>query len=331
MTPTVGPPALEGALAWADQALDRRGLARTGPAEAHLDRPWSTVWRLPLGQSACWLKKNAPGCAYEGAVLRLLTEAEVPHALRPWAVDVDRGLLLSADHGRTLREWRGGSRTIRAHERLLASYADLQRRTEPLVDALLAAGVPDHRPTGLPSVRARLIAASAAAQGAARLGPTDVVRLRGRSTAYAEQCAELDGLGIASSLQHNDLHDANAFPVVDGSGALADVVVFDFGDAVVSHPFASLLVALRSAAHHLDLTPGSPGLARLRDAYLEPWTTDHARADLDRAVELAARVGTVSRADAWRRALAGSRPEAVAEFADAVPGWLLEEFEPAVL
>ncbi len=119
--------------------------------------------------------------------------------------------------------------------------------------------------------------------------------------------------------------------MLDQSGRLVDVVVFDFGDAVVGHPFTSLLAALRSAAHHLDLAPGSPGLTRLRDAYLEPWTAEHTRADLDRAVELAVRVGTVSRADAWRRALIGAPPQGVAEFADAVPGWLLEEFEPAVL
>jgi hypothetical protein len=48
-------------------------------------------------------------------------------------------------------------------------------------------------------------------------------------------------------------------------------------------------------------------------------------------VDLAVRVGTVSKADAWRRALGGGRPEAVREYADAVPGWLLEELGPPVL
>ena len=249
------------------------------------------MWRLPLAESACWLKANAAACAYEGAVLRLLAEAEIPHVLRPWAMDLERGLLLSADHGPTLREWRGSSRSLVAHEQLLASYAGLQRRTEPQIDALLAAGVPDHRPTALPAVRARLIAESAAAEGQARLSLADTLRLREHASQYADWCAELDAYGIAAALQHNDLHDANAFPVLDPSGALVDVLVFDFGDAVVSHPFTSLLVALRSAAHHLDLAPGSAGLARLRDAYLESWTTEHARADLNRAVELSVRVG----------------------------------------
>jgi aminoglycoside phosphotransferase (APT) family kinase protein len=163
------------------------------------------------------------------------------------------------------------------------------------------------------------------------LSAAGAARLRGHTDAYASWCAELEAFGIAATLQHNDLHDANAFPVVDGSGGLVDVVVFDFGDAVVGHPFTSLLGTLRSAAHHLGIAPGSPGLARLRHAYLEPWTAEHSRADLDRAVELAVRLGTVSKAAAWQRALSGARPQGLAEFADAVPGWLLEEFEPAVL
>lgn len=330
--PSAAPPLdLDEAQAWVDEALVRCGLARTGPAEVHLDRPWSTVWRLPLGESACWLKANTSTCAYEGAVLRLLAEAELPHVLRPWAIDLDRGLLLSADHGPTLREWRGVARAVDAHERLLASYADLQRRTERLVPALLRAGVPDHRTAELAAHGERLIAECAAAAGPARLSAAGAARLRGHTDAYASWCAELEAFGIAATLQHNDLHDANAFPTLDQAGRLVDVVVFDFGDSVVGHPFTSLLVALRSAAHHLDLAPESPGLTRLRDAYLEPWTAEHTRADLDRAVELAVRVGTVSRADAWHRALIGSRPRAVAEFADAVPGWVLEELGSPVL
>ncbi len=164
---------------------------------------------------------------------------------------------------------------------------------------------------------------------AAHLDAADAARLREHAAEYAGWCAELDASGIAPALQHNDLHDANAFPVLDGTGDLVDVTVFDFGDAVVSHPFGSLLVALRSAAHHLDLAPGAAGLARLRDAYLEPWTAEHTRGDLNRAVELAVRVATVSRADAWSRALGGA--PASGAHADAVPGWLLEELEAPVL
>ena len=270
MPPTAGPLALDGALAWADQALAHRGLVRTGPAEGHLDRPWSTVWRLPLGESACWLKANAAACAYEGAVLRLLAEAEIPHVLRPWAMDLERGLLLSADHGPTLREWRGGSRSLVAHEQLLASYAGsaAPHRTA----GRRAAGRGRPRP---PADRPARCARPADRRVRGGRGPGSVVA--GRHPPVAGARVRSTRIGAPSSMRTASPRPSSTTTCTTPTPSrcwtrrerLVDVVVFDFGDAVVSHPFTSLLAALRSAAHHLDLAPGSAGLARLRDAYLE--------------------------------------------------------------
>ena len=52
---------------------------------------------------------------------------------------------------------------------------------------------------------------------------------------YAGWCAELAASGIPDSIDHNDLHAANI--LVDGAG----VRFYDWGDAVVAHPFACLL------------------------------------------------------------------------------------------
>ena len=70
------------------------------------------------------------------------------------------------------------------------------------------------------------------------------------------------------TLQHDDLHDANVF-VGDGRHRF-----FDWGDAVVSHPFVSLLVALRVAQQAMAVPNGDAVLSRLRDAYLDVWR-DH--------------------------------------------------------
>ena len=47
--------------------------------------------------------------------------------------------------------------------------------------------------------------------------------------------------------------------------------VLDWGDASISHPFASLVVTFRFLDEINHLPPGDPWFARLRDAYLEPW------------------------------------------------------------
>jgi hypothetical protein len=52
---------------------------------------------------------------------------------------------------------------------------------------------------------------------------------------------ELAGFGIAATIQHDDLHGGNVF-----SGP-AGIRFFDWGDAVVAHPFGSMLATLHSS------------------------------------------------------------------------------------
>jgi hypothetical protein len=174
----------------------------------------------------------------------------------------------------------------------------------------------------MPAHLAALVDELAAAMGPAALPTDDVTGLRALLPAYAEACAELAAAGIAPALQHDDLHDNNVFH--------RGPVFFDWGDAVVGHPFGTMLVTLRSVAYHHGLDAGDAVLARLADAYTEAWTDVADRATLRRQVELAIRVGPLTRALAWRRALTGCDDAAWAEDGDSVPGWLLELHEPAL-
>jgi len=69
---------------------------------------------------------------------------------------------------------------------------------------------------------------------------------------------------------------------------------FDWGDAALAHPFASLWVILRTAAG-----PHTPGLA---ETYLQPWLeAGHPRPAVDRALLLALRIAPMARALTWGR------------------------------
>ena len=103
-------------------------------------------------------------------------------------------------------------------------------------------------------------------------------------------------------------------------------VVFDWGDAVVGHPFGTLLTALRSIAHHHELSPDDPALVRVADAYLETWSDLADVVDLRAQARLAIRVGPITRTLAWRRALVGCDEASLAEWGDNPGGWL-EEIE----
>jgi aminoglycoside phosphotransferase (APT) family kinase protein len=89
-------------------------------------------------------------------------------------------------------------------------------------------------------------------------------------------------------VQHDDLHMANLYAQ---GGRLR---LLDWGDASISHPFASLVVTFRFLEERNRLQPGDPWFARLRDAYLEPWG-----GGLTDASALAIRVGAFAHTFAW--------------------------------
>ena len=294
------PAFLEQALEWA-AAHGVEGAS----SQPHLTR-WSTVLRIDSAEGVVWLKACGAGTAQEVALLPALAALQAPHVLAPLAVDAERGWLLLPDGGRTLRKVLDRDPDLSRWEELLPGYAELQRAVER---AELPA-LEDHRPQALPALFDTLLEQLA-------VGPrAELEALRPR---IASWCDELATSGIGPTLQHDDLHDNNVF---------ASGVVYDWGDAAWAFPFSSLLVTLRSVAARWELAPGAPELARVRDAYLEPWTDTHSRTELELLALLATRVGKVSRSRAWQRALTGVPDPG--EHAEAPPGWLEELLEPDV-
>ncbi|MGW1058725.1 aminoglycoside phosphotransferase family protein [Micromonospora rubida] len=309
--------------AWVADHLGRAGRRITGPVQARL-RPWSLVWRLPTDAGPYWFKANNAGTRFEAGLLGALARISPGRVPEPVAVDAERGWTLLPDGGETLRDALARDRDPAAWEPVLTGYAALQRATVPRAGELLALGVPDHRPEAMPGLLAGLLDDRDAMRVGAPDGltPQTHERLRAFVPEFEARCRRLASFGVPAVVQHDDLHDGNIFA--------ADHRVFDWGDASLAHPFGTLLVTLNSVAGTFELPAGDPVLARLRDAYLDAWTDRHDRADLREAAALAVTVAKVSRSLSWRRALSTPDP-ARAEYAEAVPGWLAELFEPDML
>lgn len=315
---------------WVEGRLTDAGLRPTGADEQTRALPWASLLRFPTDAGPVWFKANAVGVAHEAGLYEVLVRRAPGHVLEPLALDVDRGWLLLPDGGPTLRDVEGAATDLRLWERMLVEYAEMQRAVEPYADELRAAGVPDARPERMPAMRDALLADPGLVLLGRKNGLTheQYDDLLAGAPAYAALCAELAAFGIPSTLQHDDLHDHNVFMPAEPGGPLR---VFDWGDAVVGHPFATLLVTLRVVSHLTGLEYGAAELLRLRDAYLEPWTAERDRADLVEAARLAVRIGGVARADCYRRALLEATPAGRDQYGDGVASWLLEQSRPTPL
>ena len=295
-------------------------------------RPWGTVFRLPTDDGgAAWSKANGPGPFHEAALVARLHERGEDAVLPPLAVDLDRGWLLTDDGGHTLRDattadGRPGDQDLDAWLRVLPAYAAFQRRVAGDSEAFLALGVPDERPARYPAILAAQLDTDAlwSRVDAPDRPRTDEARRRlGAMLGRIEDLAhELAASPVGASLDHGDLHGNNILPRPDGRFRY-----FDWGDAVVAHPFASLTTALGSLTYHMGLDLDGPELARLRDAYTEAWTDVASRAELERAALLAVDLGSIGKTAAWERALQGLEPDEMGGHHGASAAWLADTVE----
>ena len=251
------------------------------PTVAHV-RPWSTVLRAPLaGGSAAWFKACVPAQRFEPGLTAALSRRWPSLTVEVIATEPDRGWLLMADAGTRIIEL---DNPPEVWLRLLPRYAELQRGEVELAGEHLAGGVPDLRPSVLPERYEAFVGSELPLDRSAHR------RLREFAPTLTALCDDLARAPIPSTVQHDDLHMGNVYVRGD------QVLVLDWGDASIAHPFWSLVVTFRFLEEQNGLAPGDPWFDRLRDAYLEPWGSG-----LGDVFDLALRVGIFAHAVAWLR------------------------------
>ncbi|HEX6129236.1 MAG TPA: phosphotransferase [Candidatus Limnocylindria bacterium] len=300
--------------AWIEASLDRFGMRRTGQIEQPHAFWWSTALLVPTDAGVAWFKATQPEMAFEARLTPILADEWPDRTVEMLATDPGRGWTLSRDAGTKLRDL-GDGRVVEHWEVLLPRYAEMQVALASRAGELLALGVPDMRLDTLPDQLATLLdepeLLMTDAGGGVDSGRREAL-VEGLP-AFARECRRLAESGVPETLQHDDLNDGNAF--LRGT----DHVIFDWGDACISHPFHSLVVVLRSLAYRNAWRPGGPEVSRLLDAYLEPWTGHGSRDELLEAADLARRTGTVQRSLAWRRGVLAMPQAHREEYVDSVP------------
>ena len=300
------------AVSWLDEQLARAGIERTGDVESPHLRAWATVLTAPTTEGRVWLKAAGPGTAFEVRLYELLHRVAPDRVLTPIAADVTRGWIVLPDGGPCLADtdWE----LVDALERILPEYGQLQIELAPHVDDLLALGVTDMRPAVMPARFAEALEfvgkyVDRAGTPADRATYQRVIDLHDTVLEWCDRLAAAPGV---PSLDHNDLHPWNI--LVTRAGATIHARFYDWGDSVVAHSFASMLIGLGFPKERLQASVNDPRILRLRDAYLEVFDALAPRADLVAALELACRVGKVARTLTWARAVMTSGADTDAEF-----------------
>ena len=297
----------DGAESWVDERLEEHGFRREAKPEVVHTTAWTRVARVATDAGVVWFKASGPEVAAEGSILVVLREVAPELLPEVIAHDAKHGWLLTRDGGMRLREYAPDEIQLAVWERLLPAYAELQQGATPLVSVLLAAGVPSFESAGLVDSTRQVLDEVGRSDGAADPAYADL--LRSGLGLLERLVSRLAAAGIPDSIQHDDLHDGNVLVDASERDVSPRLTVFDWGDACIAHPFHTLVVTLRSLAYRLGLEPDASELLRLRDAYLEAWTSYGSRAALVDAADAARRTGTLQRALAWRRLLAATQPD----------------------
>ena len=293
-------------MAWLDEQLRLAGAQRTGPAEHPHIRPWATVIRAPTSIGVVWLKATGPGTSFEVRLYPLLASLVPDGVLTPIATDAQRGWIVLPDGGSSLGERLTGDALISAMVTALQQYGQLQVVLAGHAQEILANGVSDMRPEVMPERFEQVLDIGRAevdrtGRLADRAKLQAVADLRGTVAAW---CAELADSQLRPSLDHNDLHPWNIL-TSDAGGAL----FYDWGDSVLAHPFAAMLVPLGFVSRLLDVPLEDPRFGKARDAYLRVFRELAPGEDLVRTLETACRVAKIARVLTWQRALTAARQQ----------------------
>jgi hypothetical protein len=241
------------------------------------------VLRVPTADGLLYFKESEPSLAHEFRLIEILARRRPEFVTEVLFSDED-GRMLMRDAGEQLSTVLERDRDPRYWEEALSLYAELQIEAAADAEELVLAGAFDRRSAGLPPLYQQLIEEPAPSQT-----PEEYEQLRALAPEVA-QVSEVLALGPVPETINNDDFSQGSIFLRDGSYRF-----LDWGDSCVSHPFFTLTVTQRVIEIQHELPLDSPETARIRDAYLEPFTRFAPRAELETLVEPARRIGQICR------------------------------------
>ena len=261
--------------AWIDAELAARGRSRTGATVPQKVWSLSAVLEVPSDPAPVWFKASCRHFHAEPALTRLVAGMLPQHAPPVIAADDARAWLLLEEMPGAEDE-RDDDSTSGLGVAAARIMATLQQRSLDHLEAIETAGVPVRGLTDTVHGFEEILVSSVELDD---LTDEELRAARATRDDVHAVVEELASLGLPETLVHGALHPGNVAHDADS------IVLYDWSDAAVSHPFLDL-------AH---LTGRLPEVERaaVREAYAAAWRTAYPDADIARAVELADHVDTI--------------------------------------
>ena len=229
-------------------------------------RAWGLSCTMKVGteNGDVYFKATPPFMAHEGLAMQAVAD-RCPELLpSPLAIEPERGWLLMQDYG---SEMLHECPDITHWEEALCLFSQAQVDQVERVHQWLSLNIPDRRLGRMVEMIDPLIASCSQmlTGGANGLSDAELGDLRSLSMPLKLMCARLADFGVPHTLVHGDL--GGNILIRDGG-----YTFFDWTDVCISHPFFEM-ATISAAYFDESVLKDSPDAdARLRDAYLEPWS-----------------------------------------------------------
>lgn len=270
---------IQHALTWAADYLQKENYSILSPATAVREMPWSKVYQFLTSQGIIYLKQMAPSFSIETTVLSILSNIPCKNIPKMIASNNELRCFLMFDAGDVLRPKLKIDYQVSLVQAILRIYSKIQIHSVKNVSGFLEEKVQDWRLNKLPDLYVQLMDSEGMLVSDG-LEPDEIYLLRSFYKPFVMLCENLYHYPIPQTIEHGDFHDNNILILNQ------NIIINDWGDATISHPFFPLASWLNSASRHHGINEEDPKYAIIRDAYLENWEHYASRRELLEAFTL---------------------------------------------
>jgi hypothetical protein len=274
-------------LAWVIQELEEHAILRLGEFEPVRLMPWSRVYRCLTNKGYVFFKHTPHASFDEGKLIQNLEsrfKGAVPTVIATHSLFC---CFLMWDAGETLRTvFTRNPYDIALVMPILGVYAKIQKGLTRDAQTLLDQGVMDWRSMPLLEQYENLLMGSDFLKDIG-LQQKEIQALVSARSYFKEHLEILDRFYIPPTLEHGDFQDNN---ILFKEGNL---IVSDWGDAVIAHPFFSLSTFIKSAVRHHKIDETPEVLTTIEDFYLDHWADAASKNELRKAYECVKILGDI--------------------------------------